>query len=73
LSAELLRATVANTPDDADSELFVLVPEFDGGQHKWGPCIWQPHTDDTLPTRGDDALVAHDDLGDTWVIAWTAT
>ena len=64
---------IANTPADADDDLYVLVPDFDGGAHRHGPVHWQPHPDDTLPSDGDRGVLLEDDDGDEWLLAWASS
>lgn len=61
-----VRGIVANSPLTPESELYVLVPSFDGGRQQWGPCAWAPST--ALPSRGDDCLVIFDERETPWVI-----
>ena len=41
---------------------------------EWGPCPWAPRVDDAgaavYPTAGDRALVAFDETGAPWIVAW---
>lgn len=41
---------------------------------EWGPCPWSARIDDlgapVYPTVGDRALVAFDEAGQPWIVAW---
>lgn len=52
-----------------DDELFVTVEGYDGGEHEFGPLVWQPHGA-TLPDAGDLALIVQSDQGRWWVTVW---
>lgn len=62
-------AKVANDPDDGNDKLFVTIKAFDGGKHKWGPCLFMPKAGQ-LPQKGDRALVVFSDAGEPWVVCW---
>lgn len=52
---------------------FVAVPAFsDTGTEEleWGPCSWAPEWGDSLPNRGDLALLLFDNHRLPWVIRW---
>lgn len=58
----------ATTPSD---ELYVTVDSYDGGEHQFGPVIWQPGPDGSLPAEGDLALIIESDQETWWVLSWT--
>lgn len=37
---------------------------------EWGPAVWQPSWGDSLPKRGDMAVIIFDQYRTPWVIAW---
>lgn len=59
---------IANTPEDAASDLFVIIPSF-AVRELWGPCRFAPKAGQ-LPVRDDPCLVIFDDAGDPWVAVW---
>lgn len=72
---QLFEAVVHNTAKKASDEVFVTIPEFDEGQHKFGPVIWRPVElggKEIFPTEGDLCLVAKPTLtGQVWLIDWS--
>jgi hypothetical protein len=65
----LVQAVAANSPASASDKLYVVVPSFDPAA-KWGPVVWTPRGS-TLPTAGSLCLLARDDQGLWWVVAWS--
>lgn len=62
-----VRAVVANTPADVDSDLFVTVKAFDGSRQRWGPCRWVPASG--IPAAGDECLlILTDDDQTPWAV-----
>jgi hypothetical protein len=65
----LVQAVAANSPATASDSLYVVVPSFDPAA-RWGPVVWTPRGS-TLPTVGSLCLLARDDQGLWWVVAWS--
>lgn len=63
----LVRGIVLTEPDD-DELVDVMVASFDEDQ-KFADCIYMPRGDQA-PGPGSQCLVAFDDIGAAWVIAW---
>jgi hypothetical protein len=59
-------STTALTSTDLVS---VIIPAVDD-QIEYGPCMWQPRSDATLPERGDFALLVFDNERTPYIIAW---
>lgn len=59
-------ATVLQAPGSADEMLRVEVDAQPGYARE---CPWMPRGE-TLPAKGDAALVVESDAGELWVIAW---
>lgn len=72
---EVYEGKVANTVNDLDDDLYVLIPQFDdedGLTHRHGPVKgWDVRSDGSYPTRDDDVLVAVSDLGNYWALNWS--
>lgn len=62
-----LQATVQAAPD-ADDLVLVIAPSFDAKQ-TLGPFPYMPRASDA-PQPGDTCLVAFDDKGDGWIVAF---
>lgn len=65
----LVTAEIANTPGSPTDEVRVLVPSFDGGEHELDALGWTPRGT-ALPSQGDPCLVAIDENGECWIVAW---
>jgi hypothetical protein len=67
-------AEIAKTVDSTSDDLFVKVPSFDGGEHRWGPVNWSPAVDDDgfplYPQKGDSCLLLQSPNGTLWLL-WT--
>lgn len=61
--------TVSTDALDATDQVMVIIDAVDS-QVQFGPCMWQPRSDSTLPLRGDFALVIFDNNRIPYVIAW---
>lgn len=68
-AAPLWQGVIAETAALATDELRVLIPGADNQQHSHGPAPFMPRGE-LLPTEGDRCLVAFDDDGDLWILAW---
>lgn len=65
---QAVAAKIARAPESASDLVFVRRAKLDSSQ-LLGPCYWMPRGDD-LPSEGDAALVAEDDNGRLWIVAW---
>lgn len=71
---QLFEGRVLNTPAVAGDQVFVEIPEFDGGAHKFGPVVWDVRElkgKELMPTKGDICLLAKpSNTSDVWLLAW---
>jgi hypothetical protein len=67
--SRLWYGTVAETVTALDDDLLVILPDFDP-RHLWGPCKWQSRDAVSLPSKGDECVVAFDNRNNPWVLAW---
>jgi hypothetical protein len=65
--AELFRGIVASDPDE-DELVDVVIPSFDAKQ-RFTDCVYMPRGEEA-PSSGATCLVAFDDIGAAWVVAW---
>jgi hypothetical protein len=65
--APLWYAVIAETAPNADTEVPVIIPEFDQ-ELQWGPCKWSYRNAGTMPQQGDPCLVAFDSDRDPWIV-----
>jgi hypothetical protein len=63
----LLFGTVHRAPSSSADSIDVIIPSFNV-DHAWGPCGWAHSA--SLPAKGAECLVALDDRGNAWVVAW---
>lgn len=60
---------IQTTAANANDLVPVVIPAVDDNL-QFGPCMWQPRSDATLPERGDFALVIFDNDRTPYIIAW---
>jgi hypothetical protein len=74
LEQQLFEGRIANTPAVAGDEVFVTIPAFDEGKHKFGPVVWDPKEIggvELMPQKDDICLVAKPaTTGSVWLLAW---
>lgn len=63
---KLVTAYAINAPEALGEDLFVVVPSASGNRSH--VVAWAPKT--PLPRAGDECLVAYDETGNPWVVAW---
>lgn len=62
---------IASAPASLGDEVDVILPELDNGVHHFGPARWMTRGDsEAVPSVGDECVVAYDDAGALWVVAW---
>lgn len=66
---KLTTAYAINAPTVLGEDLFVVVPSASGNRSH--VVAWAPKT--PLPVAGDECLVAYDESGNPWVVAWVET
>jgi hypothetical protein len=71
---QLFEAIVVNTPSGPGDQVFVKIPSFDDGKHKFGPVVWDPIElggKELMPEANDICLVAKPSItGSVWLLAW---
>lgn len=69
-SSQLWEGTILDDATSATDLVRVALPGADNEQHAQGPCPFTPH-DGLLPRKGERCLVAIDDDGERWIVAFT--
>lgn len=71
---QMFAATIANSANDENDDVFVLIQDFDEGTHKFGPVVWAPIAGKKglfLPKKGAEALVSKPDRTlQIWMPLW---
>lgn len=67
--AGIWQAVIAVGASDMSDTVKVRIPGFNSAM-QIGPCRWQARDSSSHPARGNVCLVAFDDRGECWVIAW---
>lgn len=67
--AGVFSGVISTTAADSTDLVSVIIDAIDGSI-EYGPCLWQPRSDPTLPERGDLALIVFDNHRTPYVIAW---
>lgn len=60
---------VGKVISNVDGGVIVVIPGFDNGRNKWGPCTWPGPDLDT----GEQVLIGFDENGEPWVIGNSTT
>jgi hypothetical protein len=70
-------AVFVNAASSLTTRLFVKIPAYDGGEHQFGPVVWDSHAESSgdaeqtfYPEKGDQCLVVRGPNGRWWVIDW---
>lgn len=67
--AKLWRGVINSNPNDLSIKVDVILPDLDKNLNLVG-CRWQARDALSLPTIGDECLVAFDNNNEPWIIGW---
>jgi hypothetical protein len=71
---QLFEGRVLTTPKVAGDSVYVELPGFDEGKHRFGPVVWDVKEiggKELMPAKGDICLVAKvNNNSDVWLLAW---
>lgn len=64
-------ARINNTVAADGEDVYVKIPAIDGGQYRWGPCVWSPRIgDQAFPSKNYVCLVIFDNEHVPWIVQW---